>query len=85
VIYMPKRTLAAITASALQHGIDPATPAVVVADATRAGEVVLHGTVADIAARLGAISPAGPVLVMIGRVLATASSEAPQPAITAAR
>ncbi len=84
VIYMPKRTLAAITASALQHGIDPATPAVAVAEATRAGEIVLRGSVADIAARLEAISPAGPVLVMIGRVLATAASGEEPVAIPAA-
>jgi uroporphyrin-III C-methyltransferase/precorrin-2 dehydrogenase/sirohydrochlorin ferrochelatase len=74
VIYMPKRTLAAVTAAALEHGIDPATPAVAVAEATRAGEIVLRGTVADIAARLEAVSPSGPVVVMIGRVLASAAA-----------
>jgi uroporphyrin-III C-methyltransferase/precorrin-2 dehydrogenase/sirohydrochlorin ferrochelatase len=83
-IYMPKRTLAAVTAAAIEHGIDPATPAVAVVDATRAGEIVLRGTVADIAARLAAISPSGPVLVMIGRVFATAASSAEKAAIPAA-
>src|SRR5260370_15996989 len=83
VIYMPKRTLHAVTASALEHGIDPATPALAGVEATRAGEIVLRGSVADIAARLHAIAPSGPVLVMIGRVLASVASsaqEAPVPA-----
>jgi uroporphyrin-III C-methyltransferase/precorrin-2 dehydrogenase/sirohydrochlorin ferrochelatase len=84
VIYMPKRTLDAVTAAALEHGIDPATPAAAVCEATRASEIVVHGTVADIAARLEAASPSGPVLVMIGRVLATAASSSEQTAIPAA-
>ncbi len=84
VIYMPKRTLHAVTASALEHGIDPATPAVAVVEATRAGEIVLRGSVADIAARLEAIAPSGPVLVMIGRVLASVASSAQEAAVPAA-
>jgi uroporphyrin-III C-methyltransferase / precorrin-2 dehydrogenase / sirohydrochlorin ferrochelatase len=84
VIYMPKRTLHAVTASALEHGIDPATPAVAVVEATRAGEIVLRGTVTDIAARLEAIAPSGPVLVMIGRVLAAVASSAQDAAVPAA-
>jgi uroporphyrin-III C-methyltransferase/precorrin-2 dehydrogenase/sirohydrochlorin ferrochelatase len=84
VIYMPKRTLSAVTLAALEHGIDPATPAVAIAEATRAGEIVVHGTVADIAERLDAASPSGPVLVMIGRVLASAASSSEQTAIPAA-
>jgi uroporphyrin-III C-methyltransferase/precorrin-2 dehydrogenase/sirohydrochlorin ferrochelatase len=83
VIYMPKRTLAAVAAAALEHGIDPATPAVAVAEATRAGEMVLRGTIADIAARLEEAAPPGPVLVMIGRVLATAVSSAENTAVPA--
>jgi uroporphyrin-III C-methyltransferase / precorrin-2 dehydrogenase / sirohydrochlorin ferrochelatase len=78
VIYMPKRTLRAVAAAALEHGIDPATPAVAVADATRDGEIVLRGTVADIAARLEAASPPGPVLVMIGGVLGAAAAAGAQ-------
>src|SRR5207253_1533466 len=55
-----------------------------VTEATRAGEIVLRGTVADIAARLEAIAPSGPVLVMIGRVLAIAASSMEQAAVPAA-
>ena len=73
-IYMPKRTLAAITAAAIEHGIDPATPAVAVADATRASEILLRATIADLAARLEAVSTGAPVVVLIGRVLAHAAA-----------
>jgi uroporphyrin-III C-methyltransferase/precorrin-2 dehydrogenase/sirohydrochlorin ferrochelatase len=76
VIYMPKRTLAAITAAALEHGIDPARPAAAVVDATRASETVVRGSVADIAGRLQATAPAGPVVVIIGRVLESAAANA---------
>ena len=71
-IYMPKRTLAATTAAALEHGTDPATPAIAVADITRPSEMVVCGSVADIAARLDAVPPSATVLVLIGRVLANA-------------
>ncbi len=73
---MPRRTLRALAASALTHGIDPATPVVAVAEATRSGETVVRGTIADIAARLEAVTPVGPMLVMIGRLLGESASEA---------
>jgi uroporphyrin-III C-methyltransferase/precorrin-2 dehydrogenase/sirohydrochlorin ferrochelatase len=72
VVYMPKRTIAEIAARAIAAGLPPGTPAVAVANATRAGETMLTGTVADIAARLGEASLAGPALIMIGRVFADA-------------
>jgi uroporphyrin-III C-methyltransferase/precorrin-2 dehydrogenase/sirohydrochlorin ferrochelatase len=75
-VYMPRRTLRALAASALAHGIDPATPVVAVAEATRSGETVVRGTIADIAARLEAVTPVGPMLVMIGRLLGESASEA---------
>jgi uroporphyrin-III C-methyltransferase/precorrin-2 dehydrogenase/sirohydrochlorin ferrochelatase len=70
VVYMPKRTLAELTAHALASGLAPDTPAIAVAAATRPEQHVVHGTVADIADRLHDIPPKGPVLVMIGRALA---------------
>jgi uroporphyrin-III C-methyltransferase/precorrin-2 dehydrogenase/sirohydrochlorin ferrochelatase len=76
VVYMPKRTLGTITQTALQHGLDPSTPAVAMIETTRPGEVVVRGTVADIAGRLAAHSPAGPTLVMIGQVFAEAQGDA---------
>jgi len=70
VVYMPKRTLGDLAAAAIAHGLDPTTPALVVADATRAGETVIRGTIGDIAARVDVDSLAGPALIIIGRVLA---------------
>jgi len=70
IVYMPKKTLRALSARAVEQGLDPATPAVAVANATRPDEVVVSGTIADIADRIDAAKLDGPALVMIGRVLA---------------
>ena len=69
VIYMPKRTLAELTDVALVHGLDPNTPTVAVANATRPDEAVFISTVGAIAADLEEAHPEGPVLVMIGEAL----------------
>jgi uroporphyrin-III C-methyltransferase/precorrin-2 dehydrogenase/sirohydrochlorin ferrochelatase len=69
-IYMPAKTLAALSARAIAEGLDPNTPAVAVARATRPDETVIQGTIADIAERLAAAAPGGPLLILIGRVFA---------------
>ena len=69
VIYMPKRTLSELTTIAMAHGLDPATPAVAVANATRPDEAVLRSTVGEIATALHDAAFDGPVLVMIGEAL----------------
>ncbi len=69
VIYMPKRTLAELTEVALVHGLDPKTPTIAVANATRPDECVFVSTVGAIASVLEAAHPEGPVLVMIGEAL----------------
>jgi uroporphyrin-III C-methyltransferase/precorrin-2 dehydrogenase/sirohydrochlorin ferrochelatase len=70
IVYMPKKTLRELSARAAEHGLDPATPAVAVANATRPDETIVPGTVGDIADRIEADAPGGPVLVMIGKVMA---------------
>jgi len=85
IVYMPKRTLRELSSRARAEGLDPATPVVAVANATRADEKVIVGTVADIADRVEADAPDGPVLVLIGKVLAevaeaNAGSRSPQQA-----
>jgi uroporphyrin-III C-methyltransferase/precorrin-2 dehydrogenase/sirohydrochlorin ferrochelatase len=77
VVYMPKKTLRELAARATAEGLNPATPAVAVANATRPDETIVAGTIADIADRIEAQAPDGPLLVMIGRVLAEVV-EAPQ-------
>jgi len=70
IVYMPKKTLRELSARATAQGLDPATPAVAVANATRPDEKIVAGTIGDIADRIAAEVPGGPVLVMVGKVLA---------------
>jgi uroporphyrin-III C-methyltransferase/precorrin-2 dehydrogenase/sirohydrochlorin ferrochelatase len=65
---MPTRTLPDLVEAALKAGLEPDTPAVAVASATRADERVIAATIADLPVRLAAAQPSGPVVVMIGRV-----------------
>jgi uroporphyrin-III C-methyltransferase/precorrin-2 dehydrogenase/sirohydrochlorin ferrochelatase len=68
VVYMPTKTLPELVAAAHKAGLDPNTPAVAVASATRAGERVIAATIADLPLRLAAEPPSGPLVVMIGRI-----------------
>jgi uroporphyrin-III C-methyltransferase/precorrin-2 dehydrogenase/sirohydrochlorin ferrochelatase len=80
IVYMPKKTLRALSARVIAQGLDPAIPAVAIANATRPDETIVTGTIRDIADRIEATAPDGPVLVMIGKVLAEIA-EAGLPAI----
>jgi uroporphyrin-III C-methyltransferase / precorrin-2 dehydrogenase / sirohydrochlorin ferrochelatase len=75
VVYMPVKTLPALIAKACAAGLDPATPAVAVANATRAEECRIAARFADLPALLAAEAPSGPVIVMIGRVFADYAEE----------
>jgi uroporphyrin-III C-methyltransferase/precorrin-2 dehydrogenase/sirohydrochlorin ferrochelatase len=70
IVYMPKKTLRELSERAMAQGLDPSTPAVAIANATRVDETVVAGTIGDIADKIEDGAPEGPVLVMIGRVLA---------------
>ena len=72
IVYMPKKTLAELTTHAIAEGLDPATPAIAVASATRPTEIAVAAPVAQIADRLGEADIKGPVLVLIGRALDSA-------------
>ncbi len=69
IVYMPARTLAALAQRAIAEGLDPSTPAVAVARATRADEQTITDTVANLPARVAAERPGTPLLVLIGHVL----------------
>jgi len=69
IVYMPKKTLRELSARAVAQGLDPSTPAVAIANATRVDETVVAGTIGDIAQKIEDRAPEGPVLVMIGKVL----------------
>jgi uroporphyrin-III C-methyltransferase/precorrin-2 dehydrogenase/sirohydrochlorin ferrochelatase len=69
-IYMPAKTLAAFSRRAMAAGLDPATPAFAIANATRPDEKVLRSTLARLASEIAAARlPAGPLLVLLGRAL----------------
>ncbi len=68
-IYMPTRTLAALVAKATAEGLDPETPALAVARATRPDQSVISAPIRDLPARLAQAALPGPVLVMIGDVM----------------
>src|SRR5256885_1935332 len=74
IVSMPKKTLRELSARATAEGLAPSTPAVAIANATPPDQGVGGGTNADIADRIEADAPEGPVLVMIGRVLAEVAS-----------
>ena len=68
-IYMPVRTLAALVEKATAEGLDPRTPALAIARATRPDQAVVSAPVADLPNRLAVAGLPGPVLVMIGHVI----------------
>ena len=76
IVYMPGKTIRELATTAMAHGLAPDTPTIAVAAATRPEQEVVAGTIADIADRLQQAAPAGPLLVMIGRAMADAVTEA---------
>jgi uroporphyrin-III C-methyltransferase/precorrin-2 dehydrogenase/sirohydrochlorin ferrochelatase len=76
IVYMPKKTIAALATRAIAAGLDPMTPALAIAHATRPDQSVIADAIANLPARLDAEKPTGPVLVMIGSVAAGHQSQA---------
>ena len=68
-IYMPVRTLAALVEKATAEGLDPRTPALAIARATRPDQAVVFAPIAELPQRLAEAELPGPVLVMIGYVM----------------
>ncbi|MCZ8376085.1 MAG: siroheme synthase CysG [Beijerinckiaceae bacterium] len=69
VIYMPRRTLESFVQNALSAGLDPATPAIAVVNATRSMQRQQRARIDALPAALGDLPETGPMLVMIGAVL----------------
>ena len=72
VVYMPRRTIGDLARCALAAGLDPATPAIVVVNATRPNERMLVTTMAGIVAAVAAAETPDPTLVLIGQAMARA-------------
>jgi uroporphyrin-III C-methyltransferase/precorrin-2 dehydrogenase/sirohydrochlorin ferrochelatase len=73
-IYMPARTLGALVAKAVGQGLDPQTPALAIARATRPDQTVVASPIGELPERLAQAALPGPLLVMIGQVCSEASS-----------
>jgi uroporphyrin-III C-methyltransferase/precorrin-2 dehydrogenase/sirohydrochlorin ferrochelatase len=76
VVYMPRKTLRQFAQRALAAGIDPATPALAIACATRADVAHVTATICTIAARAEALPAGAPVTIIIGRVARDRASAA---------
>lgn len=75
IVYMGARTAHSLAERLLQHGLAPDTPVRVLTSISRPGETVQALDLAGLMAQR--LDPDGPVLLAIGRVLATATAQAP--------
>lgn len=70
VVYMPKKTLAALSGKVQEFGLPATTPAVAVMDATMPTQRVVTGTIATLPQLVEEAKMEGAVLVIIGEVAA---------------
>lgn len=66
VLYMPRRTLGELADKAIAAGLDPATPAIAVASATRVDQQDIAAPIGSLPAMLSRLAADAPLLVMIG-------------------
>ncbi|MBI3703983.1 MAG: uroporphyrinogen-III C-methyltransferase, partial [Rhizobiales bacterium] len=74
-IYMPTKTLETLVTRAIAAGLDPTTPAIAIARATRPDQAVVAAAISELPARLAQAALPGPVLVMLGRTLGARMAE----------
>ena len=67
-IYMPTQHAGRAGRKATAEGLDPQTPALAIARATRPDQAVVAAPIGELPARLAQAALPGPVLVMLGRV-----------------
>lgn len=80
-IYMPTRTLEQLIAKLTAEGLDPATPALAIARATRPDQAVVAAPVGELIAFMTEAQLPGPVLVMLGNATAAAAAAAQNAAV----
>lgn len=68
VVYMPRRTLAQFVSAAVEEGLDPNTPALAVASASRAEQAHVSAPLWAISEKAEALAKGAPVTVIIGQV-----------------
>ena len=69
VVYMGLGSVGVLSEQFIQHGLDPATPAAVVDNGTRASQRVVTGDLSNIATRVVESQIKGPALIIIGSVV----------------
>jgi len=69
VLYMGLSSIAAITGGFISHGADPATPAAIIENGTRAGQRVITGTLASLTDKTTEAGVKSPALIIIGGVV----------------
>ena len=69
VLYMGLSSLGAITHGFISHGADPATPAAVIENGTRAGQRVIIGTLESLLERALQANVKSPALIIVGSVV----------------
>jgi uroporphyrin-III C-methyltransferase len=68
-IYMGLKEIEAVAADAIRLGVDPATPAAIVDNGARAGQRVVTGALATLAAQAQAAHLRGPTIIIVGSVV----------------
>jgi len=76
-VYMGAQTFTGFAAHLVEAGLDPATPAIAIENATRPEERVIHGTVAGLPRALRRHASEGPVLILAGSALAAEAALCP--------
>jgi uroporphyrin-III C-methyltransferase/precorrin-2 dehydrogenase/sirohydrochlorin ferrochelatase len=69
VVYMGLSSMGAITQGFIANGADPATPAAIVENGTRAGQRVVTGTLESLTAKTKAAAIKSPALIIVGSVV----------------
>ena len=75
-VYMGVKTLPALVARLLSEGLDPKTPAAMVENASLPQARRIIGAIADMPALIAAIAPSGPCMLLYGRTIDRAMSDA---------
>jgi len=73
-IYMPTRTLSELVTKAVAEGLDPATPAIAIARATRPDQQYVAAPIGELARKIATANLPGPVLVMLGTTIGRTES-----------
>lgn len=69
-VYMPRASWNSFASKVIAAGLDPATPAIAIINATRPGQRVVQATLATLQAALADADGQGPCLILYGQVIA---------------